>query len=74
MPYVIARIEAQAAERHEAMLRERGWQDEYECETNSAMNYGDGQAAERSRLRDMEPDERLAALYVESIQKLDRTV
>ena len=36
---------------HEAVLRERGWMDEYESETAAAMNYGDGQHAERARIR-----------------------
>jgi len=46
----IAAIEAEAAAAHEATLRERGWMDEYEVETATAMNYGDGQAAERARI------------------------
>jgi len=41
-------IEAEAVVAHEAILRERGWMDEYEVETAAAMNYGDGQAAERA--------------------------
>src|SRR3990172_2517241 len=36
---------------HKAVLRERGWMDEYESETAAAMNYGDGQHAERARIR-----------------------
>jgi len=46
----IAAIEAEAAAAHEATLRERGWMDEYEVETAAAMNFGDGQAAERARI------------------------
>ena len=45
----IAAIEAEAVAAHEATLRERGWMDEYEVETAAAMNFGDGQAAERAR-------------------------
>ena len=41
---------AEAVAAHEATLRERGWMDEYEVETAAAMNFGDGQAAERARI------------------------
>jgi len=41
---------AEAVAAHEATLRERGWMDEYEVETAAAMNYGDGQAAEKARI------------------------
>ena len=41
---------AEAVAAHEATLRERGWMDEWEVETATAMNYGDGQAAERARI------------------------
>jgi len=45
-----AAIEAEAVAAHEVVLRERGWMDEYEVETAAAMNFGDGQAAERARI------------------------
>ena len=40
----LAAVEAEAAEQHEAALRARGWQDEYEAATAAAMNFGDGYA------------------------------
>jgi len=68
----IAAIEAEAAAAHEATLRERGWMDEYEVETATAMNYGDGQAAERARgCWDTMTDDRGAAALVERLILLD---
>jgi len=44
----ILAIEAEAASRHEALLREQGWADPYEVETAAAMNHGAGLAEARA--------------------------
>jgi len=41
----------EASEKHEIVLRERGWMDEYESATAAAMNYGDGAQAEADRIQ-----------------------
>ncbi len=38
----ILAIEDEAEAQHEVTLKERGWLDEYEAETNSAMDHGNG--------------------------------
>jgi hypothetical protein len=68
-------IEAEAREGYEATLKARGWWDEYEVETNLAVNYGEGMAegakvaearlrVAEARLRERQ-ERRIRNLYIE---------